>query len=86
MSGSMDVISARRSREGIPGARSNLDVEAGNARLSSAIMAGPVWLVPGTYKEEFLSEFLSPKKVLSHTFSKENKQYPTFSWQPILFS
>lgn len=63
MSGSMGMISARRSREGIPEIRRNLDAEIGTARLSSATVARPVQRVPGTYIGEFLSEFLSPKKV-----------------------
>lgn len=59
---SMSMILARRCRKGIKEIRRNVDVEAGNTRLSSATVTRPVHLVPGIYMEEFLSKFLSPKR------------------------
>lgn len=86
MSGTMGVISAGRGRKETPGMRS-LEAEGGNARQSSVITATLVQLLSGTYMREFLLEFLSPKKVLSHACNKENKTiYHFFMTVNVLFS
>lgn len=77
----MDLTSARRSREGLPGTGKESDAEAGNTRLSSTTTAWPFQLVPGTHMEEFLPEFLSLLNGFVTCVSiRESKQYPTLSW------
>lgn len=86
MSGTVGVISAGRGGKETSGMRS-LEADGGNARQSSVIMATLVQLLSGTYMRGFLLEFLSPKKVVSHAFNKENKTiYHFFMTVNFLFS